>query len=146
MDIDGDGNIFITGRTASNDFPAKGAWRPAGADGLDGFIARIDPSKAGAASLIYSSYVGGNADDYSYGLAVDGASNAYITGVTSSPAVYSFPTTATIGANGSTTGIFVTKFSPQPTQRVHIPLVRRSKRGLIERAPFCLHGQKSATL
>ena len=42
--------------------------------------------------LKYSTYIGGSATDQSYGLAVDGAGNAYITGVTDSPSFAGRPT------------------------------------------------------
>jgi hypothetical protein len=44
----------------------------------------IDPS------LAYSTYLGGNGDDASFGIAIDAAGNAYVTGQTSSS---NFPAT-----------------------------------------------------
>jgi hypothetical protein len=52
------------------------------------FVASIDPSKSGAASLIYSSYLGGiypnvgPAGDGAYGIAVDSLGDAFVTGNT----------------------------------------------------------------
>lgn len=40
--------------------------------------------------LLYAGYIGGSADDYGYGIAVDGAGNAYATGTTLSDQA-SFP-------------------------------------------------------
>jgi len=125
LDIDSSGAIYVTGQTSSDNFPVKGAWQPARADFVDVFVARLDPTKIGAASLVYSSYLGGNGSENSYGIAVDSARNAYITGTTGPVALYEFPTTASIGSNDSTAGIFITKFSPNPTQRVHLPLLQR---------------------
>jgi hypothetical protein len=34
------------------------------------------------AGLIYSSYLGGSADDYGHGIALDGSGNTYIAGIT----------------------------------------------------------------
>ena len=45
---------------------------------------------ASGAALRYSTYLGGNSDDYGSGIAVDGAGSAYVTGSTSSA---DFPTT-----------------------------------------------------
>ena len=45
---------------------------------------------ASGAALGYSSYLGGSADDRGWGIALDGAGNAYVTGITGS----GFPTTA----------------------------------------------------
>ena len=59
--------------------------------------------------LVYSSYLGGNSDDSSAGVAVDAQGNSYVTGTTSSP---HFPTTP--GAHQrrlrGETDVFVTKF------------------------------------
>ena len=67
--------------------------------------------------LIYSTYLGGNSYDQSYGIAVDTAGNAYVTGVTSSS---NFPVTSGVfqsrcGSDGLCNGLddfFVSKFSP----------------------------------
>ena len=55
----------------------------------DGFVAELNPSLFGGASLVYSSYLGGSGFDIGSGIAVDGSGNAYITGVTTST---NFPT------------------------------------------------------
>ncbi len=44
-------------------------------------MAKVNP--AGAA-LVYAGYIGGACGDYGYGIAVDGAGNAYVTGYTDS--------------------------------------------------------------
>jgi hypothetical protein len=52
------------------------------------FVSKLNP--AGSA-LLYSTYLGGSADDYGFGMALDASGDAYVTGTTSSP---NFPTTA----------------------------------------------------
>jgi hypothetical protein len=52
----------------------------------DAFVAAFNPD---GASLLYATYLGGSGDEYGYGIAVDGAGNAYVTGYTPS---HDFPT------------------------------------------------------
>jgi hypothetical protein len=68
----------------------------------------IDPS------LVYSTYLGGSSDDYGASIAVDGAGNAYVTGLTSSsdfPTVASSPSTYGGGAYDA----FVTRVNASGT-------------------------------
>jgi len=59
--------------------------------------------------LIYSTFLGGSNDDFSNGIAVDSAGDAYVVGLTDSP---DFPL-ATLGSYGSTQfRMFLTKFDP----------------------------------
>jgi hypothetical protein len=72
-----------------------------------------------------SSYLGGAGTDYGYGIAVDAAGNAYVTGITGGATSGSFPIGATIGPNGTGAGILLAKLGPGPTQRSYLPLLRR---------------------
>ncbi|HXN21356.1 MAG TPA: SBBP repeat-containing protein [Candidatus Dormibacteraeota bacterium] len=98
------GNAYITGITFSapgtglTQFPVtSGAYQSTlnSASG-NAFLTRIDTTKSGTASLIYSTYLGGAGaatlgfSDWGFGVAVDSTSAAYLTGVTSST---NFPTT-----------------------------------------------------
>jgi hypothetical protein len=65
--------------------------------------------------LTYSTYVGGGAQDYAYGIAVDGAGNAYLTGTTNS---FNFPTTPQAYQTAQN-DIFVTKLNPSGTGLVY---------------------------
>ncbi len=92
LTVDGSGNAYVTGYTNSGGFPTTaGAYQTTLSGAQNAFVAKINPSLAGAASLIYSTYIGGNSTDSAHGIAVDGSGNAYVTGDTSST---SFPTTA----------------------------------------------------
>ena len=93
--VDSSSNAYIVGTTSSTDFPttvnAFQAASPAGNTQWTSFVARIDTTKSGAASLIYSTYLGGEVSDFGVGIALGGVSNvAYTTGATSS---LLFPTT-----------------------------------------------------
>jgi hypothetical protein len=74
----------------SNDFPIPNAFQPTlgGCFGI-AFVAKLNPSLSGSASLVYSSYLGGNNNEYGWGKAVDRAGNAYVSGGTGST---NFPT------------------------------------------------------
>jgi hypothetical protein len=83
---DTSGNAYVTGITFSNNFPTLNSlqtYRGAG----DVFITKLNPA---GTSKIYSTYIGGNAEETGYDIAVDGAENVFVTGGTDST---DFPTT-----------------------------------------------------
>jgi hypothetical protein len=74
----------------------------------DAFVTKLNPAASGIASLVFSTYLGGNMTDVGTGIAVDSAGNAYVTGETLSlldapdGAPEGFPTVnASQGACGS---------------------------------------------
>ena len=77
--VDGAGHAYVTGDTASPDFPTTpGALQPGyGGGAYDTFVAKLN---AGGTALVYATYLGYSDDDYGSGIAVDGAGNAYVTG------------------------------------------------------------------
>jgi len=91
--VDAAGNVYVTGQTASANFPT----RTGGQDGnKDVFVAKLNPA---GTSLTYLKILGGAQTDTPRGLAVDASGNVYVTGFTSST---DFPTTA--GAYRTTSG------------------------------------------
>lgn len=93
-DLDGDdwglrisvntaGEIAICGFTQAQNFPVTtNALQPFKGGGLvDGFVAVFN---ANVDTLIYSSYVGGNDDDYAFGVKWDDAQNLYVSGYSGS--------------------------------------------------------------
>ena len=118
IDVDASGNAYIVGGTSSDDFPTTNALQPAfgggGNFGIDAFVAKLNTV---GDALVYSSYLGGKADDLGLGIAVDVSGNAYVTGATSSadfPTVGAFqPTLGGGGAFG--VDAFVTKLNPTGT-------------------------------
>ena len=101
--MDGAGSAYVTGYTGSTDFPTTaGAAQTTYAGGdIDAFVTKLDATGSG---LVYSTYLGGSDADSGFGIAVDGAGSAYVTGSTRST---NFPTTAgaaqTTYAGGDTT-------------------------------------------
>ena len=112
--LDSSGNIYVTGFTLSPDFPVKNPARSfsGGATIGDAFITKLTLSPV--PQIVYSTFIGGSADDAGYAIAVDPAGEAYITGFTSSP---DFPTVSPIQAafKGSK-DVFVTKLSADGTR------------------------------
>jgi uncharacterized protein (TIGR03437 family) len=82
--VDRQGNAYVTGYAYSNDFPVTAnAAQSKHAGGYDGFVAKIGPN---GDSLLYSTYLGGEATDLPFGIALDASANVYVTGYTSSTA------------------------------------------------------------
>ncbi|MGI8656427.1 MAG: SBBP repeat-containing protein [Pyrinomonadaceae bacterium] len=84
---DSSGNAYVTGATASSDFPTKDALqgnKHGGGNDTDAFVTKINTNSSGANSLAYSTYYGAlNYDEGGTGIAVDAAGSAYVTGVAS---------------------------------------------------------------
>jgi len=78
--VDGSGNTYVTGGTASNEKTFPVAVRPdlTYNGGGDAFVAKVDASGTG---LVYCGYIGGEKNDEGAGIAVDGLGNAYVTGL-----------------------------------------------------------------
>ena len=109
--VDNAGHVFITGRTASTDFPVLHPIQPeADPNNQDAFIVRFDTNVSGHGSLLYSTYLGGAGDDFAKAIKVDQAGNIYIAGYTDSP---DFPThNAYQTAINGVSDVFVTKLNP----------------------------------
>src|SRR5882724_2874558 len=109
--VDTVGNAYVTGVIGSTDFPTTtGAFQSTLGGFSDAFVAKLNPTAAGPASLVYSTYLGGSGNDEGRGLAVDTGGNAYVTGFASST---NFPTTtgAFQSALGGFADAFVTKLN-----------------------------------
>jgi len=86
--VDVRGAAYITGNTASSDFPATpGAFNTINNMDWDAFVTKLNPD---GSALVYSTFLGGTQSDSGSGIAVDANGTAYITGFTSSS---DFPTT-----------------------------------------------------
>jgi Beta-propeller repeat/Glucodextranase, domain B/Bacterial Ig-like domain (group 2) len=104
--IDRNQNVYIGGQTFSTDFPIVNGFQTSNNNAVgngNGFVARIDTTQTGTASLVYSSYLGGGGNstnqaigDEVFGVAADANGLTYLTGQTSSDtSVTPFPTTST---------------------------------------------------
>ncbi|MFS8084903.1 MAG: SBBP repeat-containing protein, partial [Acidobacteriota bacterium] len=106
--IDSAGNAYVTGNALASDFPTTpNSLKPDFDDDADAFVAKLDTTKSGAASLVYSTLLGGHGGrsfaDQAFGIAIDAAGNAYVVGIARTsdfPVVNSF--------QPRSTGVFVT--------------------------------------
>jgi Calx-beta domain/Beta-propeller repeat len=89
--VDGSGQAYVTGFTASGAFPVADAFQPSRSGVNDAFITKLNAS---GTALVYSSYLGGgngSGFESGYGVAVDAGGVAHVVGSTSTSG---FPTTA----------------------------------------------------
>jgi hypothetical protein len=84
--LDVDGNVYVTGYTQSNGFPTSPGYDTTYNGDYDAFAVKLN---AGGTDLIYATFLGGSGYDKGFGISVDGAGNAYVTGETTSS---DFPT------------------------------------------------------
>ena len=88
--VDGSGYSYITGWTASSDFPTtEGAYDTSQNGNRDAFVLKLNPD---GSDLTFSTFLGGSDNDWGYGgILIDSSGNSIITGATISS---DFPTTA----------------------------------------------------
>ena len=119
--VDSSGDTYITGQTLSSNFPTTAGAQQAtcsscsnSSPAADVFVTKLNSS---GSALVYSTFLGGSADDEASSIDVDSAGNAYITGQTKSS---DFPVTSgsfqTTCESCSTSTVFsdafVTKLDP----------------------------------
>lgn len=109
MAIDASGAAYVVGMTYSEDFPTLDPIQGDFSGAYDGYVAKLNSAGNG---LIFSTYLGGDASDYAYGVAVDAAGAAYIAGQTGSA---NFPILNPYQGTLQGGDAFVMKFAPTPT-------------------------------
>ena len=104
--VDSSGEAYVTGSTASSNFPLASAQDSSLGGGRDAFALKLNAS---GSALLYSTYLGGSGWDQGTGIALDASGNAYIAGDTQST---DFPLLAAAQSHfGGGTDSFVTKLS-----------------------------------
>jgi len=113
--VDSSGNAYVTGSTASANFPLKSAAQETYGGGGDAFVAKLNAEGSG---LVYSTYIGGTGADVGNAIAIDSSGSAYIAGSTSSS---NFPVTAGAfqSAYGGGGDAFIAKLSPTGSSLVY---------------------------
>ncbi len=114
--IDSAGNVYVTGRTLSGNFPfTTGAYQESLQGSFDVFLVKLNPGGfLPEEQLLYSTFLGGSGNDYGRTLAIDSSGACAIVGYTDSsnfPAQNAFDSTY----NGTTPGdldVFVAKLLP----------------------------------
>lgn len=103
---DNAGNAYVSGYTVSTDFPLTGrSLLNSNQGGVDAFVSKFGPT----GTLLYSTYMGGNSDDFGLGITADSWGNIYVTGQTLST---DFPLkNALQSSSGGGSDAFVTKLS-----------------------------------
>ncbi|MEO7659180.1 MAG: SBBP repeat-containing protein, partial [Pyrinomonadaceae bacterium] len=110
--LDPSGNAYVTGNTASANFPTVNAIQTTLSGGQDAFVSKFN---AAGTALIYSTFLGGNTGfENGWDISVDASGNAYVTGQTTAP---DFPVTPSALQPTRPTGnsqdtAFVTRLSP----------------------------------
>jgi hypothetical protein len=69
IDIDNNGNAFITGHTYSSNYPiTTGVYQPVFGGNMDAFVTKLNPT---GSALDYSTYIGRAGSDIGIGVKVD---------------------------------------------------------------------------
>jgi hypothetical protein len=112
--VDASGNAYVTGFTQSQNFPTKNPIQANPGGGSDAFVGKLDST---GSVLVYSTYLGGNGNDFGNGIAADLSGNAYVAGKTGS---INFPTKNPLQpASGGGDDAFVAKLDPAGSALVY---------------------------
>lgn len=114
--VDNTGNAYLTGTTYSNNFNTFAPLQTLNRGGkFDAFVTKLN---AAGNAIIYSTYLGGSAEDSGQGIAVDSLGNAYIAGITNSP---DFTTRNAFqpALNGQANDAFITKLNSDGTAIIY---------------------------
>ena len=103
--------IYLTGITNSRVFPTVNPVQEGyGGGDIDVFVTKI---ASDGSTIVYSTYLGGNSNEYGNGIAVDSAGNVIIGGYTVSS---NFPLANPLNTNGLGVDAFVSKLSADGSQ------------------------------
>jgi hypothetical protein len=118
--VDSSGNAYVAGGTDSSDFPVTAGTAiqsvfPLNNMGPSAFLSELDPN---GASLLYSTYLGGNGKDVVTGLALDPNANAYLAGNTSStnfPVTFGHALQTANNTGGNASNLFLSRIDTTKT-------------------------------
>ncbi len=118
--LDSANNVWVTGSTASSNFPMVNPYQGTYPGSFNGFVSKIS---ADGSSLLYSTYLGGNGSDVLSSIAVDAASEVIVAGNTTStnfPVANAYQATASPNQGGvfGNYGV-LTKFTPDGSSLIY---------------------------
>lgn len=103
--VDAAGSVYVSGTTASSNFPLAVPIQPTYGGQGDVFVTKMN---AAGTAIVYSTFLGGSGADEGHGIAVDAAGAAYVTGQASPGFPVSGPLTTGCGGRDA----FITKLTP----------------------------------
>jgi hypothetical protein len=111
IDVDGGGNVYLTGETNSADFPTHREYgRTARLFASDAYVCKLFEDTSGACQFRYSTYLGGSSGDVGNAIVVNDCGEICVTGWTFSS---DFPTRSAFQPDyAGTSDVFVTMLSP----------------------------------
>jgi hypothetical protein len=78
--VDNSGNVYVTGKTFSENFPiTPGAFQTSYKGKSDGFVSKLNSNLT---TLLASTYIGGKSDDGAFAIVLDNSGNIYVLGIT----------------------------------------------------------------
>jgi hypothetical protein len=107
IDLGSDGSIYVLGRSLSFTYPLANAYQTSRRGESDVVLTRLN---AAGSSLLFSTYLGGTADEFPGGLAVDNSGRMFIIGhctSTNFPSVNAFQT----AYGGGSGDVFIARFA-----------------------------------
>jgi hypothetical protein len=117
--VDSVDNAYVTGYTSSSNFPTtSNAVQRKLAGVQNAFVTKLNHN---GTALEYSTLLGGDDYDFGYGIAVNSAGNAYVTGTTYGVFASTFPVTGNAyqTASSGSGDVFVTKLSTDGSSLVY---------------------------
>lgn len=104
--VDNSGHAYVTGWTNSISFPTQNAYQGEKWAGYDAFVTKLGPA---GNTLVYSTFLGGEGDDWGRAIALDGKGSAYVAGSTNSG---DFPKRNYYQTYQGLSDVFLTKLTP----------------------------------
>jgi hypothetical protein len=120
ISIDAAGEVYVTGSTASSNFPLVNPYQATYPGGYNGFLTKVS---ADGSALLYSTYFGGNGTDSPAAVVLDNSADMLIAGSTSStnlPTANAYQSVAPANQGGHFGSYgFLTEFSPDGSTLVY---------------------------